>query len=241
MATAMLKPDQTVLRTYFSTSNVVPPLKLATVWTVALAEMLVLYFPPFRAADEGELMDQARIALRAYLEDLAEFDEPELRAAWRTVRRAHKRRDWPTIDEIRDACLLLVAAPPPRQSTIAEAPSAVVYGRDGAKPPPEKFPYAAQADRFMSTVPAQRALSEGWGAEVWDHVAQFGQEPWPEDLDRLRTDGLRRAALFEIALSTTPPGSHAHRLASMAIENEARLVGRFLRVARQLEPADAGR
>ena len=78
---------------------------LNAVWEEVLEEMLTLYYPPFRASTDEELLEQATVGIRAYVEDLAEFRRGTLADAWRTVRRQHKTERWPTIHAIRDACL----------------------------------------------------------------------------------------------------------------------------------------
>lgn len=69
-----------------------------------LRQMLVLFYPPFRADDETELAALAVDGLMAYADDLAAFDEPTLKAAWAEVRREHKFERWPTIRAILDSC-----------------------------------------------------------------------------------------------------------------------------------------
>lgn len=76
---------------------------LNRVWSTVLEEMLTLFYPPFRADNDDELLDQTVVALRAYTEDLAGFSEEQLRRAWRGVRRTHKTERWPTIHAILDA------------------------------------------------------------------------------------------------------------------------------------------
>lgn len=78
--------------------------KLEMVWDECLAEMLVLFYPPFFAETEDELTEQAEIALKAYAEDLAQFDRGVLAAGWRQCRRAHKVQRWPSLSEIIGAC-----------------------------------------------------------------------------------------------------------------------------------------
>ncbi len=55
-----------------------------------LEEILVLYYPPFRAEDETELLRLAIVGMRPYVEDLAEFKPDIIETAWRNVRRGHK-------------------------------------------------------------------------------------------------------------------------------------------------------
>lgn len=70
-----------------------------------LEEMLLLYWPPFKAADSDELLRFAIIGARAYVEDLCEFSQETIKTGWREARRKQKTMGWPTIQVIRDACL----------------------------------------------------------------------------------------------------------------------------------------
>ena len=63
----------------------------------------MLFYPPFRAADEVEMLELSAKGVRAYAEDLAGYNEDQLRKAWRQVRREHKVERWPTINAILDA------------------------------------------------------------------------------------------------------------------------------------------
>lgn len=80
-----------------------PPAKLAALWAIVLEEMVTLWWPPYRALDEAELLATATLGLRAYVEDLAEYSDDALRAGWRDVRRSHRTQGWPTIATIRAA------------------------------------------------------------------------------------------------------------------------------------------
>lgn len=70
-----------------------------------ISEMTLLLYPPFEAKTDDELLLQCTVALRAYIEDLAEFEQGPLAAAWREVRRKHTTVRWPTIETIRSACI----------------------------------------------------------------------------------------------------------------------------------------
>lgn len=74
--------------------------RLLAVWHLCLLEMLTLFYPPFRAETEEEMLDQSIVGIRPYVEDLVDLDEGALRSAWRTVRRTHKTERWPTISAI---------------------------------------------------------------------------------------------------------------------------------------------
>lgn len=94
------KPDLIDVKSSLRPSQHVSTNEIDKIWNAALEEMLLLYFPPFRAATDEELLAQTVVALKAYLEDLAGYPEAVLRAAWRATRRAHKVERWPTIQTI---------------------------------------------------------------------------------------------------------------------------------------------
>lgn len=75
------------------------------VWDKVLQEMLLLYRSQHRAGNDLDQKDQTVLALRAYVEDLMDFDWDILKEGWREARRAHKTGFWPTINAIRGACL----------------------------------------------------------------------------------------------------------------------------------------
>lgn len=72
-------------------------------WDSVLNEMLTLFYPPFRADDEGEMLAMSIVGIKAYAEDLADYREDQLSKAWKQVRREHKVERWPTINAILDA------------------------------------------------------------------------------------------------------------------------------------------
>lgn len=72
-------------------------------WDSVLNEMLTLFYPPFRADDEGEMLAMSIVGIKAYAEDLADYREDQLAKAWKQVRREHKVERWPTINAILDA------------------------------------------------------------------------------------------------------------------------------------------
>lgn len=77
---------------------------LVKAWDAVLEEMLTLFYPPFRAADDVEMLELSVKGVRAYAEDLADQPEHVLHRAWREVRRTHKIERWPTINAILEAC-----------------------------------------------------------------------------------------------------------------------------------------
>lgn len=78
---------------------------LERMWPLFLFEMLTLFYPPFRARDGIELLEQSLIGIRAYLEDLGGFPDDILAEGWREVRRMHKGLRWPTVGDLHKGCL----------------------------------------------------------------------------------------------------------------------------------------
>lgn len=74
-------------------------------WASFLEQMLILFYPPFRAETDDELLRQSVVALNAWVDDLGEFDAKTLEAGWRAVRRAHRTPRWPVSGDVRAACL----------------------------------------------------------------------------------------------------------------------------------------
>lgn len=76
--------------------------KVEKVWPI-LEEMLTLFYPPFRAEDEDELLHQTLLSLRRYVLELSAFDRDTLELAWGRVVADHKPERWPTINAIMEA------------------------------------------------------------------------------------------------------------------------------------------
>lgn len=67
--------------------------------------MISLYYPPFDADDETDLLYQSTLACRRYVRVLSEFSSDVLEDGWNEAVCRHKVKRWPSIDEIREACL----------------------------------------------------------------------------------------------------------------------------------------
>ena len=70
----------------------------------ALDQMMVLYYPPYLAADDAELLAMVITGTEAYVDGLGRFDEDAIATAWAHVRNRHKTRGWPVPGLIVDAC-----------------------------------------------------------------------------------------------------------------------------------------
>lgn len=223
MANQVLKPNPSTVQLALGGSWSGERLTFAAIWISVIEPMLILHYPPFRAADDEELERQAHVALLNYLDGLAEFAEPILKAAWRAVLRDHRRRDWPTLGEIRDACLAL--APRRPQHGFARQAPTTAFARDREAVWQPRFPHRIMADQHMVTPDAQGALLEGWAIGLWDFVATHGRGPDGDELVRIAGDTTRRRALF---LSVAPESS-AYSAARTALSREDALRRRFLR------------
>ena len=65
-------------------------------------QMVILYYPPFDAADDSEMAYNAVIGLEAYVEDLGHLSAQQFADAWRAVRRKHRTKSWPRIQDFLD-------------------------------------------------------------------------------------------------------------------------------------------
>jgi len=58
-------------------------------------EMLTLYYPPYSADDDDEMVECAIVGLKSYVADLGHATAEEMAYAWKMVRRSHKTQRWP--------------------------------------------------------------------------------------------------------------------------------------------------
>jgi hypothetical protein len=84
---------------------------LDSTFAECLTELLTLYYPPFRAETDDELLDLAVTGIRAYAEELCGLSREQLRKAWREVRKVHKTERWPSLAAILDAAVPLTDRP----------------------------------------------------------------------------------------------------------------------------------
>lgn len=102
-----------------------------------LDEMLTLYYPPFRAESEEELLDQTLVALRRYVIELGCYDRDTIDRAWGEVVSRHKTERWPTVGEIAEEC----RARDPQARTASATLPGERKGYD-----PKRFPPKARPD-----------------------------------------------------------------------------------------------
>lgn len=170
MAGKPSKPHLETIRTSLSDyAPEVAPAKLNLLWLSVLNEMLLLFYPPFRAETEHELSEQVLVGLRAYIEDLVEFDGKTLRDAWKDVRRNHKVERWPTSGDLRRACLEISPRAP--TSDNAEKPRGDL---DAKK---ERYAEAmamadAERSRQMVTPLWKQACREGWVSHLLSEISR---------------------------------------------------------------------
>lgn len=93
------KPEPQTVKLSLEASHRVLPHEMLKVWPV-LEEMLILHYPPFRAATQEELLEQTVVALTRYVKELATFGRETLENAWSDTLREHTTERWPTIGVI---------------------------------------------------------------------------------------------------------------------------------------------
>ncbi len=162
MTVKPMKPDPVGLRQLLMESGLCAPHVVEKVWETVLSEMLILYFPPHRAETDVELADQCELALKAYLDDLAEFSHPVLKNAWRETRRRHRTAGWPPLGMIRDACLAQTLAPMKAAAAVQR------YDHKSV----ERWPFALQAYDALATAQGQWCLRHSCGLAYWERIAE---------------------------------------------------------------------
>ena len=177
----MAKPKpQEVKAALIGSSSVSRP-DLDKVFLNVLDEMMILYYPPFRAASDDELLEQAVIGARAYVDDLAEFSSDALAVGWRSVRRAHKLERWPTINTIRDAC-----------GSVAPARRIDPYREKRQQEIDEQRRVEALADQWTRNAVGDRAAREGWLLALVEFIKSKGREPSDGEIERARANVMQR-------------------------------------------------
>lgn len=97
------KPKPSTVKAFLSDSGRVTQTDMLRTWPI-LEEMLTLYYPPFRADTDEELLEQTMVALRRYIQELSVFDRDTLAKAWGEVVSRHTVERWPTIGAIAAEC-----------------------------------------------------------------------------------------------------------------------------------------
>lgn len=170
---AKRKPDPKATKTLLRASWSGAAESFDRAWSVIIEEMLVLYFPPVEADSDEAMLEWSGVALKAYLADLSEFSTDVLQQAWQRVRRTHPRMSWPSIHVLRAACQEEAALAVPSRASKA------VEGKFNR--------FDADADACMRTDFGRRAISEGWGWDLFCHVRDTGEVPSdPRILSRLK-------------------------------------------------------
>lgn len=177
--------------------------------------MLVLYYPPFRAADDIELLDMSVIGARAYVEDLEGFEPDAIAEGWRRCRRLHKVERWPTLQE-------WASQVPVRSSPHAYAAPTQARASDWEK--------RAEADRLWPIYRANKvgetAANEGWMLTLKVWLLQEGREPTNGELRAMRRGALEareRTARRLAELEDGPLKSQLLGVREAMLERESKL------------------
>lgn len=137
-----------------------------------LEQMLLLYYPPFRAQDEVELLRMSVVALQAYVEDLATVEPERLVDGWKHVRARHKTQGWPTLGTILDACSVPVAS---------------VYTEAVDRRQQEKANVEDLLNRVLWNGDLGREAAQGgWADSLRIFLSEEARHPEPWEVDRMR-------------------------------------------------------
>lgn len=164
------KPGPTEVLNALLASSSVSELEIRRVFRTVLEQMLLLYYPPFRAQDEDELLSMAVVAVRAYVEDLAPVEPEVLADGWKTVRARHKTQGWPTLGTILDACSV-----PLTRNEIVDRHKA------------EKANIEDLLNRVLWNGDLGRqAAEEGWADSLRIFLTEEARQPEPSEVDKMR-------------------------------------------------------
>ena len=136
--------------------------------------MLVLYYPPFRAADDAELLDMTITGITAYVQELSRFDEDRIAMAWADVRSRHKTQGWPVLGLIVDACGI--------GSERTEAYVGGVKEREKRKQIIEDLLTSVLWNGELG----RQAASEGWADSLRIFIRENAAVPDPEKIAKMR-------------------------------------------------------
>lgn len=166
------KPSPTEVLNALLESCSVSEIEIRRVFRTALEQMLLLYYPPYRAQDEDELLSTTVLAISAYVEDLAAIDPDVLAEAWREVRSRHKTQGWPTLGTILDACGR------PQKSDYVRG---LEQRQDGKR----------TTDDLLSRVLlngelGEQAALEGWPDSLRIFLSENGRHPEPWEIEKMR-------------------------------------------------------
>jgi len=138
--------------------------------------MLLLYYPPFRAETDDELLTYALAGLEDYIDDLKEFPPEIVANAWRQVRRDHKLERWPAIKPWRDACLAQMATPGKPQQFSQSQPGSSWEERQRAREKDRDEQAEEFAREWCLFDPlGQEADRNGWGKFLRREIAKLAR------------------------------------------------------------------
>lgn len=130
--------------------------EMERVWTV-LDEMLTLFYPPFRAETDDELMEQSLVALRRYVAVLSQYDRQTLEKGWTRVIENHKTERWPVIGVIDAECRGL----DPQRRTAGSVQPGELKGRDyGMFPTKARPDFSYEVEKGIRTEEQARRLMD---------------------------------------------------------------------------------
>ncbi|MDH5453657.1 MAG: hypothetical protein OEX14_09920 [Paracoccaceae bacterium] len=171
------KPNPSTVRLYLSDSGRVTEAALLRVWPI-LEEMLTLFYPPFRADTDEELLEQTLVALRRYVVELSSLQSDALQQRWSDCLRAHKTERWPVIAAIMETDATPGAgyvAGMQKRETEADAVGALLHN------------VLYRGDL------GQRAAEGGWAYELKLFLERNARVPNQSEIDHMR-HGFDRAA-----------------------------------------------
>jgi hypothetical protein len=184
------KPDQQALRTSLLLLSEFETSDVERLWELFLAKMTLLYFPPFRAETEAELLDQCIVGLADYIDALKQFSNGAIQEGWSQVRNNHRTPRWPIIGDLVDACRQHVAP------THAASSGPAKPWKPRAEVEAERPSYQEFAQRNAS---GHRDAAKAYGVDdgtLFRWLRDNGRQPTDEDWACMQAFSARVRAKF---------------------------------------------
>jgi hypothetical protein len=129
-----------------------------SVQALVIGRMTAMFSPPHQCSDPAA-------ALAEYMDYLKPYDASVLDAAWKAVAKRHGKTTWPLPSAILQAC---------DEELSRRQPANRPAGGQGHTKSDDWKRYPDNAARAMESGLGQKALSEGWGRILYDHVHRHG-------------------------------------------------------------------
>ena len=181
------KPDQQVLKKSLLLLPAFESSDVERLWELVLGKMTLLFYPPFRADSQNELLDQCIVGLTDYIEALKGFSNLAIEEGWGQVRNNHRTPRWPIIGDLVAACR--------SYQTPRAIPAAVVVARLGQSEPRSvrHQGFAEASFDGLKALARQQKVDDG---TLFRWLRDTGRQPEAEDWVEMAESSARIGAIM---------------------------------------------